>query len=197
MENEKAIALIEQDRDAVLSQCVSIEVNSPRTEELASGLLISVREAKKKILAFIKTWTDPLEEQKKRWFSVRDNLMRPLIPAEANLCEQLIEYRKVQLAEVAERKKVLYDEGTDNPLPEVVIPYVAEPEKTVRTEKGKVTLVESWKAVVVDMKLVPTYWQGQRILDPIMSVLNDLAGPNIEPPPGIIFERTLTPRVGK
>ncbi len=65
MENEKAIALIEQDRDAVLSQCVSIEVNSPRTEELASGLLISVREAKKKILdSFSEIGVKPKDLQK-------------------------------------------------------------------------------------------------------------------------------------
>ena len=138
-----------------------INVDSPETEALAASMLVKVRTRIKELNVEQKSWTDPLEQQKRRFFDAFRQIRRPLEELEALLVPQLTQWRAQLEAAVRkeeERLRRLQEKRNDrsaaagrpNPLPETIIPYVPVPDKTLRTESGSLTYTKKWKAEVVN-----------------------------------------------
>jgi hypothetical protein len=201
--DERALVIIEQERDTILSRC-QITVVDTETEMQAAQALSAIRSQLKKIDIERKTWTDPLEQQKKRLIEVFKKLTQPLTEAENYIDSQLRTYRmKLEALRMKEearlralqekRNERAAEKGKPSPLPETIIPFVQGSPKTVQSESGSVTYVERWKAEIIDITKVP-----YQFLLPDMVSLNKLAqamkGEN--PPSGVVFKKEISTRVG-
>lgn len=203
---QQALMVIETKRDALLSQTPILEVIDAQSEATAAKFLSDVKDKEREIEDFIKSWTKPLEDQKKRWFAVRNNLLAPILPIKKTLEDALIGYRR-QLVMAAQKEearlRALQEKrmerataaGRPPPIPVAVTPYVPVPDKTT----NGLTYTESWEAVIEDISRIPTFFNETQILFPSMSVLNQMArlqkGQN--PPPGIAFKQKIGTRVSK
>lgn len=203
-EIDNKLIVIEKERDTVLSRCQEITVSDSVSERQAAEYLVAIRGQIKKIEVERKTWTDPLEQQKKRLIDVFKKLSQPLVEAENHIDSQMRSYRtKLEQARHKEELRLLSlqqkrDEraaaaGKPAPLPVSVTPFVGiDSPKTVQTETGKrVTYVDRWGARVVDIRKVPHIY-----LLPDMVSLNKLAQENRgeNPPDGVVFEKEISTR---
>jgi len=206
-EIETALTKLEYSKNTLLESC-NIAVLDTESEALAAQMLISIRTELKRIEAERKSWTDPLEQQKKRIIEGFKKIAQPLEEAETNLIVQLTSYR-AKLMEIArkeearllklqeKRNQKAAENGKPPPLPETIIPYVETPDKSIHTQNGKLTYTTRWKAKVVDINLVPTFYNGAQILQPDTVALDKMAALNKgqNPPPGIEFYQETFTRV--
>lgn len=203
---DEKVALIERDRDEVLKTCATVEVRDAQSEKYIGNLLITLTETEKKILGFIKEHTDPLEKERKFWFSVRDKLLQPILDKKSQCRQALLDYRnwledqrrheEERLRKLAEkRQERAAEKGKPPPIPEVIIPYVDMPEKTQHTDNGKITYVTKKVATLVDIYQVPMFHNGVQILFPDLRVVQKIfdAGFNV---PGFELKEEIHTRVG-
>lgn len=193
-EVETKLATIQQSLDILLEDC-SVSVSDAESEGLAANMLVAVRTKLREIETERKSWTDPLEQQKKRLIGEFKKLSEPLVRAETHLSNELTKYRNVLLAAAQkeeERLRRLQDKrneraaekGKPSPLPETIIPYVPTPEKTISTQNGKLTYTTRWHAELVDIAKVPMFLHGVQIVKVDMVAVNGLVNAGIREIPG-------------
>jgi len=207
-EIETALTKLEYSKNTLLEACSKVTVCDVESEALAAQMLISIRTELKQIEAERKSWTDPLEQQKKRIIEGFKKIAQPLEEAEDSLIVQLTSYR-AKLMEIAHKEETRLlklqekrnqraaDNGKPPPLPETIIPYVETPDKSIYVNGKKMTYTTKWKARVVDINLVPTFYNGAQILQPDMVVLDKMSSLNkgLNPPPGVEFYQETFTRV--
>jgi hypothetical protein len=196
MEEIKSLAVIEESNTSILSEAQNLVVCDSESKLKAETILVSIRKQIKHIDSERKSWTDPLEQQKKRLIDIFKRVTQPLVDMDSKLSNDLGIYR-MKLADITRKKELRLQAlqekrnerakqaGKPNPLPETVIPYVAQPERSVSTENGKVTYIKTYKAYVTDESKVPILF-GDVMIRPVnMVAINKLVGAGIRNIPGI------------
>jgi len=201
---------LEQSRDLVLSQVQSITVTDEASEAQAASWLVTVRVKLKEYEKDRKSWTDPIEQHKKRIIAEFKKLTEPLEAIESKLNMALTQYRNRVEQERIKRESQLQareDKKFDRQVEKGNIPSIPEPlqvhiesqPKTGITDDGKITYSESWKADFDHAKLedVPKSINGVPILTIDRVAVNKLVTAGIRNIPGIPIVKVTQTRIGK
>lgn len=190
---------LEQSRDLILKEFPFVPVTSQETQERASAMLVGVRTALKKIDTERKTWTDPIEQHKKRIIAEFKKITEPLERLEGELTMALTAYRdKLERDRLAEQAKLQkredkkFERQVENGTAMIPEPMKVSLEAQPKSTNG-ITYVVRWKARVVDVSKIPNEY-----MIPHYQMLDDLAQASkgkLPPPPGVEFYQETTTRV--
>jgi hypothetical protein len=177
-----------------------IVCNSIEAERLFGTKLKEIRQDRNNLKKELREWIKSPLEQIQKFRDKFNEKDKPLKTLEDAIVKALKEYRKSSKNQVAETKTKLIEiqkqNDADNPLPVTVIKHVQEVQKTIKLDNCSLTYAETWKAKVIDIRLVPTFHNGVQILYPKESELNNQArlseGKN--PPAGIEYYKDESPR---
>ncbi len=182
---EPNIAPIKERLSKLVSDSLALTVTGENTQKRAGAYILSLRDAIKAIEAERHTWTDPLEEQKKRHIAKYKPVLEWVQFAEAHLKQQLGDYfmrlkeleakEQERLQKLAQKRfdKAVQD-GKPTPFPVAIAPKVDMVEKSIQTEAGKITYITQRKPMISDITKVPYFYQEVQILQPDMKALQDL-----------------------
>jgi hypothetical protein len=193
METEiKSLQVIETNRNTILTEAQNLTVISNETKLQAETILSVIRKQLKFIESERKSWTQPLEDQKKRLIEIFKNAAAPLVSTDYKLTCELDQYRiKLEQAARKEEARLMalqekrneraMANGKPNPLPETIIPCVPQPEKT----SGGVTYIKKYKAYISNEAQVPVFFGTVQLRPVDMVAVNKLVSAGVRDIPGI------------
>ncbi len=174
---EKNIAPLKERLLSLASDSLKLTVHDEESQKIAGAKILAVRDAIKVVEFEKKSWTEPLEAQKKRLIGIFKSLLNELYFADGHLKQQLGAYfmkQKELEAKEQERLEKLaqkrFDKAVENgkptPFPIAISPKVDMVNKSVQTEAGKVTYIIQKKIHIPDITKVPHFYKGVQLLFP-------------------------------
>ncbi len=195
------IAPIKERLSKLVSDSLALTVTGENTQKRAGTYILSLRDAIKAIEAERHTWTDPLEEQKKRHIAKYKPVLEWVQFAEAHLKQQLGDYfmrlkeleakEQERLQKLAQKRfdKAVQD-GKPTPFPVAIAPKVDMVEKSIDTGNGKkITYITQRKPMISDITKVPYFYQEVQILQPDLVAIQELINAGVAVPGVTVIEK--------
>jgi len=166
LQKSEQLISLEGERDALLKSIAKTTVESEDEKLQASDWLVRVRGFLKTAEERRKALVGPLNDQVKAINSAFSNALISAKEAETNLNRGISDFyleqqrlqrlEQARLDRLAEKRADRAEaKGEVPPIPEIIAPIAAQPEKTTVTEVGKVTMSQIWKWRLVDINKVP------------------------------------------
>ena len=160
------IEILRQERELLLPDYGALVVNTDADMAVAAQAVVKLHLFNKKAEELRKEKTAPLNAQVKWWNDQFRILTDPIGQLERGINSKVFAYR--QIVEAARRKEQARQDalaakrmeraeakGITSPIPEVIAPIVAGPEKSLTTDMGKASFTEKWNFQITDESLLP------------------------------------------
>jgi hypothetical protein len=163
---QETLAPLQQERDLILPDYGALLVNNDADMAVATQAVVKLHLFTKRAEGLRKDMTAPLNERVK-WINGQFAMLTdPIGQLERTINSKVFAYR--QVVEAARRKEQARQDalaekrqeraeakGITPPIPEIVAPIVAGPEKRIETDFGKASFTEKWNFTITDETLIP------------------------------------------